>query len=328
MIISRTPFRVSFFGGGTDYHPWYQEHGGAVLAATIDKYCYISCRPLPPFFEHKSRVVWSEIELVSEHRDIRHPVIRAGLEHARIKCGIEIHHNSDLPARAGLGSSSSFTVGLLNGLHALQGDPINKKRLAEEAIFIEREVLKENVGVQDQIETAFGGFNRVDIGTDGSFEVTPINLPDWRMSELESHLLLVFSGVSRSASAIAAEQMASIKDKQTELHIMRQLVDAGMEALMGSNPLKYFGELLHETWMLKRGLSRSIAPAFVDEIYEAARKAGAVGGKLLGAGGGGFLLFFVPPERRLAVSEALKDLVQVPFGFDHSGACLIYNSSN
>lgn len=328
MIISRTPFRVSFFGGGTDYHPWYQEHGGAVLAATIDKYCYISCRPLPPFFEHKHRVVWSEIELVQDHRAIRHPVIRAGLEHAGIECGVEIHHNSDLPARAGLGSSSSFTVGLLNGLHALQGNPVGKKRLAEEAIYIEREVLKENVGVQDQIETAFGGFNRVDIATDGSFRVTPVNLPDWRMSELESNLLLVFSGLSRSASDIAGEQIASIKDKQAELHAMRQLVDAGIETLRGTGPLRAFGELLHETWMLKRGLTRAIAPAFVDEIYDAARAAGAIGGKLLGAGGGGFLLFMVPPERRLAVSEALSRLVQVPFGFDRSGASLIYNSNS
>jgi D-glycero-alpha-D-manno-heptose-7-phosphate kinase len=324
MIISRTPFRISFFGGGTDYEPWFREHGGAVLSTTIDKYCYLNCRFLPPFFEHRSRIVWSEIERVADRRDIRHPVIRAVLELLRIDDGVEIHHHADLPARSGLGSSSSFTNGMLLAAHALKGKMICKRALADLAIHVERDVLRENVGVQDQIATAHGGFNKILIGRDGGFTLEPVIAPKERIARFQDHLMLFFTGVSRNASDIAGEQIASIGKKQSELHAMRALVDEGEGILTGAGDLAEFGRLLDETWRLKRGLSARIAPAFVDEVYEKARQAGAVGGKLLGAGGGGFMLFFAAPERQPGILAALKGLVHVPFAFETGGAQLIY----
>lgn len=324
MIISRTPFRVSFFGGGTDYEPWFREHGGAVLATTIDKYCYLNCRHLPPFFEYQSRLVWSEIECVTDRSQIRHPVIRAVLEMLKIEDGVEIHHNADLPARSGLGSSSSFTNAMLLAAYALIGKMISKRELAEKAVFVERELLHENVGVQDQIQTAFGGFNKILIAQDGGFTVEPVIAPKPRIAHFHEHLMLFFTGVSRNASEIAAEQIASIGKKQPELHAMRALVDEGERVLTGNGDLRDFGRLLHDSWQLKRGLSAKIAPAFVDDVYGKALKAGAIGGKLLGAGGGGFMLFFVPPDRRLSVLAALHDLVHVPFAFETGGAQLIY----
>jgi D-glycero-alpha-D-manno-heptose-7-phosphate kinase len=324
MIISRTPFRISFFGGGTDYEPWFREHGGAVLATTIDKYCYIHCRFLPPFFEHKSRVVWSEIERVADRREISHPVIRAVLEVLQIDDGVDIHHNGDLPARSGLGSSSSFTNGMLLAAHALLGRMIGKRELAELAIHVEQRLLHENVGVQDQISTAFGGFNKITIATDGRFSVEPVVAPKARMSEFHAHLMLFFTGISRNASEIAAEQIASIGKKHAELHAMRALVDEGERILTGTADLSEFGGLLHETWRLKRGLSAKIAPAFVDDVYSKARAAGAIGGKLLGAGGGGFILFFVPPEKQAGLRAELSSLIHVPFDFENGGAQLIH----
>jgi D-glycero-alpha-D-manno-heptose-7-phosphate kinase len=324
MIITRTPFRVSFFGGGTDYEPWFREHGGAVLATSIDKYCYLNCRFLPPFFKHKSRLVWSEIECVTERSQIRHPVIRAVLELLNIEAGVEIHHNADLPARSGLGSSSSFTNAMLLAAYALIGKMISKRELAEKAIFVERELLHENVGVQDQIQTAFGGFNKIVIAPDGGFTVEPVIAPRPRIAQFHAHLMLFFTGVTRNASEIAADQIASIGKKQTELHAMRALVDEGERVLTGSGDLLDFGRLLHDGWQLKRGLSAKIAPAFVDDVYGKARKAGAIGGKLLGAGGGGFMLFFAPPDDHLSVVTALAELVHVPFAFETGGAQLIY----
>jgi D-glycero-alpha-D-manno-heptose-7-phosphate kinase len=324
MIISRTPFRISFFGGGTDYEPWFREHGGAVLSTTIDKYCYLNCRFLPPFFEHRSRIVWSEIEKIDDRREIRHPVIRAVLELLKIDDGVEIHHHADLPARSGLGSSSSFTNGMLLAAHALTGRMICKREMAEQAIHVEREMLAENVGVQDQIATAHGGLNKILIERDGSFTVEPVIAPRPRIRQFHEQLMLFFTGVSRNASDIAGEQIASIAKKQVELHAMRQLVDEGERILTGGGDLSAFGRLLHETWQLKRGLSARIAPDFVDDVYKKARGAGAVGGKLLGAGGGGFMLFFVPPERKPDVLEALEELIHVPFGFESGGAQLIY----
>lgn len=325
MIISRTPYRVSFFGGGTDYEPWYAAHGGAVLSTTIDKYCYLHCRPLPPFFDHHSRIVWSEIELVDDHAQIRHPVIRAVLDAHDVTEGVEIHHHGDLPARSGLGSSSAFTVGMLHTVHALRGRPVSGRELARQAIHIEREVLGEQVGVQDQISTAIGGLNRIAIATDGSFAVQPLLVSGERVRRLEAHLLLCYTGVSRNASAIAGEQIATIGERQAVLHRMAALVDDAERVLTTDAPLAEFGVLLHETWQLKRSLTARIAPGFVDEIYARARRAGALGGKLLGAGGGGFMLFFVPPADRAAVRAALGDLVQVPFAFESDGSRLLYH---
>lgn len=324
MIISRTPYRISFFGGGTDYHSWYQTHGAAVLSTTINQYCYLQCRNLPPFFEHKSRVVWSRIEEVAEHEDIQHPAVKAILNYLQINHGVEILHQGDLPARSGLGSSSSFTVGLLHAMYALRGMISSKRELACEAIHIERDILKENVGVQDQIATAYGGLNKIIINADGDFEVRPLVLPYARSCELHDHLLLFFTGVSRTASEIAADKIKSIPGKSDELHQMQRMVDEAESILCTGQDITRFGELLHETWMLKRQISSKIAPAFIDEIYERARRAGAIGGKLLGAGGGGFMLFFVKPEDKLSVCEALKDILLVPFDFESSGSQIIF----
>lgn len=323
MIITRTPLRVSFFGGGTDYPPWFREHGGAVLATTIDKYLYLHCRYLPPFFDFKSRIVWSKIEQVQEPGEIAHPAIRGILEWLKIDEGVEIHHHGDLPARTGLGSSSSFSVGLLHALHALRGELVSKRRLAEEAIYVEQQVLQENVGVQDQIQSAFGGLNRIDIRTDGSFEVSPLVVRADRLAGLQNHLLLLYTGLSRTASEIAAEQVATIGAKTAELKAMREMVDEGEKILVGTGDLCDFGRLLDESWKLKRQLSSKIAPGFVNEIYDIARRAGADGGKLLGAGGGGFMLIFVQPERRAAVLKALAKLLPVPFQFERGGTQIV-----
>jgi D-glycero-alpha-D-manno-heptose-7-phosphate kinase len=324
MIISRTPFRVSFFGGGTDYPAWYREHGGAVLAASINRYCYFTCRFLPPFFEHKIRVVWSKIELVNAFRDVLHPLIREAIGQLGIEEGVEIHHQGDLPARSGLGSSSAAAVGILNALHALRGNMMSKHALAREAIHLEQAVLKENVGVQDQIQTAFGGFNRIEFAPDGSFAVRPIVINEERMREFETHLILLYTGISRHASEIAGEQIKAIASKQAELKELMNTVDYGVDILIGGGDLADFGRILHEAWLIKRRLSDRIAPAFVNDIYDRAMRAGAVGGKLLGAGGGGFMLFFVRPEDHVSVLRALSELLVVPIEFDRSGSQIIF----
>jgi len=323
MIITRTPLRVSFFGGGTDYPAWFREHGGAVLATTIDKYLYLHCRYLPPFFDFKSRIVWSKIEQVQQPSEIAHPAIRGVLEWMKIGDGVEIHHHGDLPARTGLGSSSSFSVGLLHALHALRGELVSKRKLAEEAIFVEQQVLQENVGVQDQIQSAFGGLNRIDIRTDGSFEVTPLVVRAERLAGLQKHLLLLYTGLSRTASEIAAEQVATVGQKTAELKTMREMVDLGEKILVGTGDLREFGRLLDESWKLKRSLSSKIAPSFVNEIYDTARQAGADGGKLLGAGGGGFMLIFVTPDKRASVLKSLQKLLPVPFQFERGGTQIV-----
>jgi len=323
MIITRTPLRVSFFGGGTDYPAWFREHGGAVLATTIDKYLYLHCRYLPPFFDFKSRIVWSKIEQVQQPSEIAHPAIRGVLEWMKIGDGVEIHHHGDLPARTGLGSSSSFSVGLLHALHALRGELVSKRKLAEEAIFVEQQVLQENVGVQDQIQSAFGGLNRIDIRTDGSFEVTPLVVRAERLVGLQKHLLLLYTGLSRTASEIAAEQVATVGQKTAELKTMREMVDLGEKILVGTGDLREFGRLLDESWKLKRSLSSKIAPSFVNEIYDTARQAGADGGKLLGAGGGGFMLIFVTPDKRASVLKSLQKLLPVPFQFERGGTQIV-----
>jgi D-glycero-alpha-D-manno-heptose-7-phosphate kinase len=324
MVISRTPYRISFFGGGTDYPTWYQEHGAAVLTSTINHYCYLHCRLLPPFFEHKSRVVWRQVEEILDHEYIQHPAVRAILNYLKFEQGIEIHHQGDLPARSGLGSSSAFTVGLLHAMYALHGLISSKRELACEAIHIERDILKEHVGVQDQIETAYGGLNRIIITQSGDFEVNPLVLPTAQMTNLHDHLALFFTGVSRTASDIAAEKIKSIPLKQQELHAMREMVDEATHILSRGYDITDFGRLLHESWMLKRQISASISPTFIDAIYEKARKAGAIGGKLLGAGGGGFMLFFIKPENKPQLYDALKDLLLVPFEFENGGSQIIY----
>ncbi len=325
MIISRTPFRISFFGGGTDYPVWYREHGGAVLATSINKHCYITCRYLPPFFEHKYRIVYSKTEQTQNISEIQHLSARETLNFLDINRGVEIHHDGDLPARTGLGSSSAFTVGLLNALYALKGKMVTKRQLALDAIHIEQDRLKENVGSQDQTTAAFGGFNKIEFGGEQQILVQPITLNSRKCQLLQDHLMLFFTGFSRTASEIAGEQIRKTPDKKNELIRMREMVEEAISILNGGDSdITDFGRLLHEGWMIKRSLTDKISTAQIDKIYETALNAGALGGKLLGAGGGGFILFFVEPEFQQRVKEKLKNLLYVPFKFENLGSQIIY----
>lgn len=324
MIISQTPFRISFFGGGTDYPVWYRENKGAVLSTTIDKYCYITLRYLPPFFPHRHRIVYSKIETVKDVNEILHPSVRAVLNFLKIDKGMEIHHDGDLPARTGLGSSSSFTVGLLNSLYALKGIIPTRPQLAKEAIHIERDILKENVGAQDQVATAYGGFNKITFVGNDEIKIEPITIERERIKELEGHLMLFFTGISRFASEITKSQIENTPQRKRELTLMHQMVEQAVNILNEKKDILEFGKLLNETWQLKKTLSSKISNPFIDNIYEKALKAGAIGGKLLGAGGGGFLLFFVPPENQPKVREELKDLLEVKFSFENRGSQIIY----
>lgn len=324
MIISRTPFRISFFGGGTDYPPWFKQHGGAVLSTSFDKYCYITCRELPPFFEHKYRIAYSRVENAKSISDIEHPAVRAVLQEMGLKQGLEVHADADLPARSGLGSSSSFVVGMLNSLCALQGRRVTKEWLTQEAIRIEQEVLRENVGSQDQAAAAHGGFNVIHFQQDGAVRVEPLVLPAPRKQELNAHLMLFFTGFSRFSSEIAKAQVANIEKKAESLHLMRSMVDEGISILCDGRDIRDFGDLLHAGWLHKRGMSDQVSNASIDALYDKARQAGAIGGKLLGAGGGGFMLLFVPPQQQPAVRSALSDLIYVPFKFENSGSHVIY----
>lgn len=324
MIITRTPFRISFFGGGTDYPVWFENNGGVVISASINKYCYITCRYLPPFFEHKHRIIWTKVESVKHTEEIQHPAVNAALKFFNIQEGMEIHHDGDLPARTGLGSSSSFAVGIIHALHALKGRIVSKRRLALEAIYLEQELLKENVGCQDQVAAAFGGFNKIEFGGSQKITINPIPLTVERLDLFQNHLMLFFTGFSRTASEIAAEQIKNTPNKTVELTALRDMVGESLKILSGSGTFDDFGKLLDESWQIKKTLSSQISNSHIDEIYQAAKEAGALGGKLLGAGGGGFILFFVKPELRPKVREKLKDLLYVPIKFENSGSQLIY----
>lgn len=325
MIISRTPYRISFFGGGTDYPTWFREHEGAVLATSFDKYCYIIARNLPPFFANKYRIVYSQIELVQDVSEIQHPAVKGVLSWLKDEHGLEIHHYGDLPARSGLGSSSAFTVGLLHALRAKEGLMSTKFGLASDAIHVEQKIIQESVGCQDQIITAYGGFNHVRFRRDGSFEVTPVIMEQERKEWLESHLMLFFSGLSRFSSDIAQNTIRQMKSREKEMHLMQQMVDEALNILQNPRTtLSDFGKLLHEAWLCKRQLSAQISTPLVDEAYEAARSAGAVGGKLLGAGGGGFMLLFVEPPNQARVRQRLKDLIYVPVRFESMGSQIAF----
>lgn len=325
MIISQTPFRISFFGGGTDYPAYYKENKGLVLAATIDKYCYITCRYLPKFFNHNSRLVYSKTELVNGIEEIQHPSIRECLRFLKVTEGVEIHHDADLPARSGLGSSSAFTVGLLQALYALKGRMPSKMTLARNAIRVEQELIGENVGSQDQCCAAFGGFNRISFAGNHEIEVQPATITPDKLEALQERLTLFYSGISRQASDIAGEQIRKIPDRHKELKEMKAMVDCSLEILQGRlEGLDDFGRLLHESWKLKRSLSSKISNNCIDRIYTLARKSGALGGKLLGAGAGGFFLFYIRPEDRTKLYRGLKNFLHVPFRFEFSGSRIVY----
>lgn len=323
MIISRTPFRISLFGGGTDYKEWFKEHGGAVIGGTIDKYCYISVRHLPPYFPHKSRIVYASEEWVNYHSDIKHPSVRECLRHLGVKDGVEICHQSDLLARKGLGASSAFTVGLLNALGTLTHRGLRKSELAMMAIYVEQELIKENVGCQDQHLVALGGFNHLEFVNNGPPIRTEIAIPP----DLQANLMLFDTGTSRIASEIAGEQIKLIPKRENELREMQSLTDIASFFFFCDNLIEDLGRIMHENWLIKKSLSDKISTPLIDSIYEKARQAGAIGGKILGAGGGGYMLFFVPPERHESVKEALQ-LRHIPFEFEHSGTQIIFNDED
>lgn len=323
MIITKTPFRMSFFGGGTDMPAFFNEHGGAVLSTTFDKYCYVTVRHLPPFFDYTSELVYSRIEQVDSIEKIEHPLVRNCIKFLDMH-ELRVNYESDLPARTGLGTSSSFAVGLLNAFYALKGKYASKKQLADEAIYVERELCKESGGWQDQIAAAFGGFNRIDF-KDNGYKVSPIIISPGRKQRLNDNLLLFFTGFSRFSSEIQKSTEAAIKDKTAQLKEMLGLVDEAQEVLVNDkSDLDDFGRLLDTTWRLKRQTGAKISTGSIDELYEKGIKAGALGGKLLGAGGGGFLVFYVQPEKRQAVLTAMRDLLHVPFAFENGGTQVLY----
>lgn len=324
MVISRTPFRISFFGGGTDYPVWFKENGGAVLSSTIDKYCYISVRYLPPFFEHKHRIVYSFIENVKSVGEIKHPAVKAILRYMRIKNGLEIHHDGDLPARSGIASSSAFTVGMLNAFYALKGNMISKSELAKRSIHVERNILKENVGSQDQVAVAYGGLNRIVFHSDNNFRVEPVTIAKTRVKELENHLMLIFTGISRYASEIALSQIRYTQNRKKELADIREMVNQALEILNSNTNITEFGKLLHDAWQLKKSLSQKVSNPMIDDVYAEALRSGAKGGKILGAGGGGFMLLFVPPGKRERLKQRLHKFIEVKFSFENNGSQIIY----
>ena len=325
MIITQTPFRMSFFGGGTDFPSYYREHGGAVISTSFDKYCYVTVRHLPPFFEYKTHLTYSKEEKVSSVADIKHPAIRNAMEWLGMD-DIRLTYESDLPARSGLGTSSSFAVGMLEAFYALKGQYADKRKLADDAIYLERTLCAESGGVQDQIAAAFGGLNRINFSRDG-YSVNPVIISPERKQRLNRSLMLFFTGFSRFSSDIQKGTEVSMKDKTAQLKEMYGLVDEAEKVLVNADrSLDEFGRLLDYTWKLKRGISGGISTDTIDGQYQKALDAGALGGKLLGAGGGGFLLFYVPEDKQTSVREAMSGLLYVPFKFENDGTKVIHYS--
>lgn len=323
MIITKTPFRMSFFGGGTDMPEVFSEMGGAVLSTTFDKYCYVTVRHLPPFFDYTTELVYSKIERLDNIADMEHPLVKNAMQYLDMH-ELRINYESDLPARTGLGTSSSFAVGLLNAFYALKGKYADKRKLADDAIYVERTLCNEKGGWQDQIAASFGGFNRINFNA-GGYEVQKVIISPERKKALNDNLLLFFTGLKRFSSDIQASTKSTIGDKNAQLKRMLTLVDEAQSVLTDKDrDLDDFGRMLDETWKLKRQTGAKITNDSIDELYSKAVKAGALGGKLLGAGGGGFLLFYVQPEKRAQVLDAMKDLLHVPFEFENGGTRVIY----
>ena len=328
MVISRTPFRISFFGGGTDYPSWYLKHGGAVLATTIDKYCYLTCRYLPPFFPHRFRVVWSKIETCQSIDEILHPAVRETLRYLGINSGLSIHHDGDLPARSGMGSSSAFTVGILHALYALQGQMISKSQLAQKSIYIEQKVLKETVGSQDQTSASYGGLNHITFAQNGEITVQPLTIKNERAQALNDYLMLFYTGIERTAADIAQSYVPEIRSKARQLNSISEMVDEGIAILNSNESLIQFGTLLDDAWKAKRSLSAQVTNPTIDQLYDLVISAGAIGGKITGAGGGGFFLVFAEPHHHKKIREKLNKLIHVPFSFEYSGSQIIFSSNS
>ncbi len=325
MIITRTPFRMSFFGGGTDMEDFFREYGGAVLSTTFDKYCYVTVRHLPRFFDYSTELSYSKTERVTAIDDIEHPLIRNAMKMLDMH-EIRLTYEADLPARSGLGTSSSFAVGMLNAFYALKGKYADKHKLASDAIYLERELCHETGGWQDQIAAAYGGFNRIDFSADG-FEIHPVIIHPDRKRELNDNLLMFFTGRSRLSSEVLDANRADGRDNTERLKKMLSLVDEAEKILVDKNrDLDDFGRLLDETWRLKRDTGNAVTTDGIDALYEKGIEAGALGGKLLGAGGGGFLIFYVAPEHQEEVRRAMSHLMAVPFSFEDGGTQVIHYS--
>ena len=326
MIISQTPVRISFLGGGTDYPAYFRRHGGATLATSINKYTLITVQPVPLFADYCARVNYSRVETVQSIDDIQHPSARECLRFMHLNQGVEIHYVSDLPARTGVGSSSSATVGLLMALHAFKNEMVSLEQVAAEAVYVEQEMIRERVGCQDQYICALGGLRHLRFSSEGQVRVDPVILSPARRAALQDRLLLLYTGIQRSAHEVLEEQIQRTEagQNQAELTRLHELVADGLAVLASERSLAEFGALLHDAWQLKRSLSTSISSPWIDEAYTRARQAGAVGGKLLGAGGGGFLLLFVEPEGRERVRRALPELREADFAFDDTGSRVIF----
>lgn len=322
MIITQTPFRMSFFGGGTDFPGFYKEHGGAVISTTFDKYCYVNVRHLPRFFDYSTELSYAKTERVTDVNDIVHPAIREAMKFLNMH-EIRLTYEADLPARSGLGTSSSFAVGMLHAFYALKGKYADKRKLADEAIYLERVLCKESGGVQDQIAASFGGFNRINFSQNG-YTVDPIVISPERKKQLNQNLMLFFTGFSRFSSDIQVSTQSAMKDKTAQLLEMYSLVDDAEQILVSKQNLNEFGKMLDHTWKLKRGITNKISTDSIDGLYQKAIQAGATGGKLLGAGGGGFLLFYVEPDKQENVRRALEGLLYVPFEFEDTGTRIIH----
>lgn len=323
MIITRTPYRVSFMGGGTDYPAFFRKHGGAVLTSTIDYYCHVLLRRLPPFLDTRYRLTWSKTENVDDVADIEHPGIRGCLRHLALDIPLEVIHVGDLPARSGLGSSSAFVVGMLHALQQLQDRKCSRTWLARAAITVEQVVLRETVGIQDQIACTWGGFNHITFSPTGWYTVSPVETTQAALRALESSLLLVYTGVQRYASDIAATQVDNVDRRETELLALRDLVEPACTAVQ-KGQVERFGCLLDEAWTLKRQLSDKVSSAQIDSWYATARRHGAWGGKVIGAGGGGFLLLCAPSELHSNIVAGLG-LPSIPFCFSHRGSEVVHS---
>ncbi len=322
MVITQTPFRMSFFGGGTDFPKFFNEHGGSVLSTTFDKYCFVTARHLPRFFEYKNQFTYGKIERVNSVDEIMHPSIREAMRYLDMR-EIRLVYEADLPARSGLASSSAFAVGMLNAFHALKGRISDKKHLADEAIYLERTLCNESGGIQDQIACAFGGFNRIDFSRDG-YVINPVIMKTDRKKALNDNLMLFFSGFSRFSYDISVKQDAAIKDKTAELMEMKKLVDEAEHIITSDADINEFGRLLDYSWQMKKSLASNITNDLIDNMYSSAKKCGALGGKLLGAGGGGFLLIYAEPDCQVGVKKALSDYLYVPFEFETGGTRIMY----
>jgi len=327
MIISRTPYRISLFGGGTDYPDWYIKNGGQVISTSINKYVYISCRTLPSFFKHKYRLLYALDEKTSDIKSIIHPSARETMKHLKIKNGLEIHYDGDLPARSGLGSSSAFTVGLLHCLKTYLNEKVSKNILAKETLFIEQRLVKETVGSQDQIATAYGGLNHIKFYKDGNFKVQKLDISAYKIKKLENNLVMFYTDINRRAELIAKTYVNKINKLDSILQNLNDSVNAAKK-ILSTGSIDDIGYMLDEFWEEKKKLSDKVSNPLIDKIYKKAKLAGALGGKILGAGGGGFLLFYVPYRKKEKLKKALSNFVPIDIKFENSGSVIIYNSNS